>query len=233
MKITSTKDHFDHGIKALIFGPSGVGKTTLASTLTGKTIIISLESGLLSLSDYDIDVIDLSSYKSAEDRHAAIGEAYKYLLTNKGVYQNIYIDSLSEIASNLVLALKDRHPDRKDALVLWGEYSDKIKQIIRAFRDLSGYNVFFTALQATDQDESKRRFNGIDMAGKASYQCLALFDEVFAYRIVENEEGESKRFLQCHPSPDFVAKDRSGKLDKFERPDLGLIMKKIQGEKNV
>lgn len=231
MKITSTKDYVNHGVKALIYGPSGVGKTTLASTLSGKTVILSMESGLLSLSDFEIDVIDLSQYRTPEERHRAVGEAYNFLLKNKDAYDNVYIDSISEIAANLVASLKNLHPDRKDALVLWGEYSDKIKQIIRAFRDLSGHNVFFTALQGTDQDEQKRRFNGIDMQGKISYQCPALFDEVFAYRMIEDEEGGTKRFLQCQPSDDYLAKDRSGKLSKFEKPDLGLILDKIQGVK--
>jgi len=233
MKVTSTKDHLDHGIKALIYGASGVGKTTLASTLEGRTIILSLEAGLLSLQDFDIDVIDFSGFTNPQEKHAEIAKAYRYLNENKAKYDNVYIDSLSEIAANLVAALKSQYVDRKDALVLWGEYSEKMRMLIKSFRDLKGLNVFFTALQATDQDESKRRFAGVDMPGKISHQCLAMFDEVFAYRMAEGDDGEEKRFLQCHPSSDFAAKDRSGRLNKFERPNLGEILTKIKGAKNV
>jgi len=51
MKLKSTKDAASSGIKALVYGLSGIGKTALAAT-TGdlpSTIIASAENGLLSL----------------------------------------------------------------------------------------------------------------------------------------------------------------------------------------
>jgi putative transposase len=52
MEILGAKDIHVGGIKCLIYGTAGTGKTTLASTLDPeKTLIVSFESGLLSLLD--------------------------------------------------------------------------------------------------------------------------------------------------------------------------------------
>jgi adenylate kinase family enzyme len=41
------------GAKLLIYGASGAGKTTTCATAPGKTLIISMEAGLLSIKDAD------------------------------------------------------------------------------------------------------------------------------------------------------------------------------------
>ena len=53
--IKNTKDVENHRVVGMIVGPSGVGKTSLARTLKGRTLIGSAESGLLSLKGADID----------------------------------------------------------------------------------------------------------------------------------------------------------------------------------
>ena len=52
----SLKDAIEsRATKYLVYGGSGVGKTTLIASLPGKILILSAESGLLSLSGADID----------------------------------------------------------------------------------------------------------------------------------------------------------------------------------
>jgi hypothetical protein len=58
-----------------------------------------------------------------------------------------------------------------------------------------------------------------------------LFDEVLALRVEKNDEGQTVRAIQTYADPSWTAKDRSGKLDMWEAPDLGAIIKKIRGEK--
>ena len=71
IKITSTKDYGVDGVKIMVSGPAGIGKTVLCSTAPNP-IIISAESGLLSLSDIDISVIEV---KTVED----VMDAYQFL----------------------------------------------------------------------------------------------------------------------------------------------------------
>ena len=61
IEVKNTKGLIKHsGVKCLIVGGSGSGKTNLARS-TGKTIIISAESGDLTLNDVDVDSIRVKS----------------------------------------------------------------------------------------------------------------------------------------------------------------------------
>lgn len=220
--ITSTAEVAVAKLSCLIYGESGVGKTRLAATIpTGeKCLILSAESGLLSLRGTAIDTIKINAWPD-------ITESYR-LIKRQGGYRWVFIDSLTELAQRLVEHLKVRYPDRKDSMVLWGEYTDTMTGMIKAFRDLDGVNVVFTALPSVDKDGiSGARFVGINIMGKLSAMLPAFFDEVFAYRIFEDESGVQKRCLVTATHDGWVAKDRSGVLKPFEQPDLGSIATRI------
>lgn len=240
MLVSNSKSYSIDAIKILILGESGVGKTKLAATIGEPTLIISAEAGLLCLADSDIDVIDISRDDKqnpvpTDKRIDRLREAYAYLLTKEArdKYRWIYIDSLTEISQNLVEQLQREFPERKDALVLWGEYAIKQKAIIKLFRDLPYYNVVFTALVTTNQDELNRKYLGVDIAGKIAHRVPALLDIVLYMQAVKQEDGTVKRVLCTLKDDRYIAKDRSGKLNQYEPADLGLIIKKIRGVKDV
>lgn len=234
MELTTTKSLSNNSLKILVYGHSGVGKTTLASTINESVLIVSAESGLLSIADHDIPVVDITCAPTALERYQKLIEVYQYLKLpeTQEKYDWIFIDSLTEIAQTLVQSLKQKYTDRKDGLVLWGEYNEKIRSLIKAFRDLKGYHVVFTALQAANKDEIGKRFNGIDMPGSISSSVEAFFDEVFNLQIHETEIDEEvveKRVLLTSRTDRTVGKDRSGKLNMYEPCDLNHIKNKILG----
>lgn len=100
MEIKRTSQITNNGITVLVYGQSGVGKTTLIKTLPGKVLILSAEAGLLSLKDTDIEYVDI---RTLDD----LTEAYSYILSNITEYNCIVLDSLSEIAE-VVLANEKR-----------------------------------------------------------------------------------------------------------------------------
>jgi hypothetical protein len=55
------------------------------------------------------------------------------------------------------------------------------------------------------------------------------FDEVLALRCEKDAEGNFVRALLCQSDGLWQAKDRSGKLENWEAPDLGAIIEKIEG----
>jgi hypothetical protein len=70
------------------------------------------------------------------------------------------------------------------------------------------------------------------MPGNKTGQSLPyFFDLVMALRVEMNDEGASQRALMCDSDSSWLAKDRSGKLDKWEAPNLGEIIAKIGGPK--
>lgn len=222
MRVISTKDYLNNGVKILVHGQAGIGKTCLCASLPDP-IIISAESGLLSLASLDIPVIEI---KTLDD----LGEAHDWLAGSDEAkkYKSICLDSISEIAE---VVLTDEKNKEKDPRKAYGNMQDIMTDVIRAFRDLSGRNIYFSAKQERVQDESGRLLFGPSMPGqKLAQQVPYLFDEVFAYQVVKDANGVPTRMLLTQPDGISVAKDRSGKLDMFEAPDLGAIINKIKGE---
>jgi phage nucleotide-binding protein len=234
MKITNTKEQAQLPIKVLVYGKPGVGKTTLAKTLTEKTLIISAEGGLLSLSGADIDVIDLLTDDSGalipkEKRYPRLQEVYKFLLSKEAEkYKCVFIDSLTEVNQVIMDQLHIEYPDRKDSLPMFGELNKRMRAFVKSLRDLPGKSVVITALSEIDKDEDGKMYQTVTLIGKFASQLPALFDEVFLMTAVKDEEGTQKRVLITQATERLVAKDRSGKLSTIEAPDLGAIFTKIR-----
>lgn len=239
MKYETTKTATVKNIICLIYAASGVGKTTLASTLDHKkTLIISAESGLLSIADHDIPFVDITK-KTSDGKIVNLNVISKVEKLRKIIkhlqegteFENIFIDSLSEVNQIFVEYYQMQFTDRKDALVLWGEVTKTMKNFIKTFRDMSQYNVFMTALEKQDKDDMQRKICLPDLNGKLAFSAPAYFDEVFFYKKVVTDEKE-KRALLTDSTEQYVAKDRSGKLNQFEEPNLQTIINKIRGVKN-
>lgn len=214
-------------IKALCYGPSGAGKTVLSSTAPEpeRSFIVSAEGGTLSLSGVSLEGAHVDSM-------SATLEVYEWLIGSDEAKQFnfIHIDSISEIAE---YCLAEEMPKHKDGRQAYGAVQTRIKKLIRAFRDLPAHHVYMTAKQARVQDDQSRMYCAPDLPGsKLAASMPYWFDLVLAYRLnktTDPETGEVKttRALQCHGDENYIAKDRSGKLDLFEPPHLGQIMNKI------
>lgn len=221
INLKSTSSVHTDGIKVVVYGQSGAGKTSLIPTLPNP-IIISAESGLLSIQGSNIPYIDIDSYES-------LMEAYRFITTSdeaKG-FDSIAIDSISEIGE-VVLAHEKRV--NKDGRAAYGEMAVQVMEIMRAFRDIKGKHIYFSAKCEKSQDETGRILYAPSMPGaKLAQQIPYLVDEVFALRVEKDSEGNLQRALMCQSDSLWQGKDRSGKLDAWEAPDLGAIIKKIGG----
>jgi len=224
MNLTKTSDVKNLNIYALIVGQSGGGKTYMARTLPhDKTLIISAESGLLSLKDVSIDVVEVSSFND-------VRTTLEYLLSNETKYEHIYIDSLTEIGEMLFAELKPNYENKK-IFHLYSDYSDRVTKMLKLLRDMPKYHIWMTALDKVEQRDFDKATITIDLVQKSLAKKLPpLFDEVFYMIKEKREDGTTVRAL-CTDSDDVeFTKDRSGSLNKFEQPDLGTITKKILGE---
>jgi phage nucleotide-binding protein len=184
-RITNTSAVAAQHIKVLVHGPSGAGKTRLCATTGGKPLIISAESGLLSLREFNLDVWEIKNY-------ADLAEVFTFLRADT-TYDWVCLDSISEIAEVVLAAEKALTKDPRKA---YGEMSDKMVALIRSFRDLPK-NVYMAAKQTKIKDEVT---GGIMYGPSAPGQKIAealpfFFDEVMALHNWKDDEG--KQHFQC------------------------------------
>lgn len=238
MEIKNCKDIQLNTITALICGESGAGKTTLLSTLPPKTIIVSMESGLLTLRGRDVDYVEITGEKKCPERGildpvVAKIESLRAVLGSiaESDYDNVCIDSLTELAEVFVEYAKREYPDDKQVLKMFGYYNTLMTNMIKYTRDMNK-NVFFTSLLKTEKDDQGRRYYLPSVAGSVAEKGLAHFDFVFNLLVFERD-GEKVRALLTDSRDGYRCKDRSGMLSEFEKPDLGQIINKLKGERNV
>lgn len=220
INLKSTSDVHSNGVKMLVYSQSGAGKTTLIKTLPNP-IIISSESGLLSLEDCNIPYIEVNDM-------ASLKEAYEYVTSEDcAQFESIALDSISEIAEVVLAAEKKK---AKDGRMAYGEMDTQMTEIIRAFRDIPNRHVYFTAKLEKQQDEMGRVMYFPSLPGNKTAQKLPyFFDLVMALRLEKDAEGNPQRALMVESDGLWLAKQRGTKLDTWEAPDLGAIIAKIGG----
>lgn len=218
--VTSTKRDV-HYVKFTVYGNAGVGKTVLCSTAP-RPLIISAEAGLLSLAGKDIPVIEISTL-------GELHEAYKFVKEHGAPFDTICLDSISDIAeqvldakmADLAKAAADKGGSM-DPRQGYGKMALEMMQLTRGFRNLNKH-IVFTAKQGQVQDEKMLRF-GPMLPGQLYTQNFPyLMDIVCCLRVSK----EGTRYLQTQPDMQYLAKDRSGRLESMEEPNLTKLFKKV------
>ncbi len=220
IQLKNTADFKHNGVKVLVYGEAGMGKTTLIATAPNP-VIFSAESGLLSLAGMQLPFEKI-------DTLAKLNEAYQWCLSSHEArqFETVCIDSLTEIAE---LVLANAMKQVKDPRQAYGELLEKVMFTVRCFRDLPNKNVYMTAQEMSKKDEvtgimmNLPSMPGTKLGPKLPYH----FDEVFRMRIGKLPDGQDYRFLQTQPDFNSVAKDRSGRLLPIEKPHLGELFAKI------
>jgi hypothetical protein len=224
ISLRSTKGLHSNGVKLLVYGAAGAGKTSLIATLPNP-VIFSAEGGLLSIADHDLPFIEITNMQSLAD-------AYEWLMGSdeaKG-FDSIALDSISEIAEVVLGSEKKRTVNGKlvDPRQAYGAMQEQMSELLRSFRDIPGKNVYFSAKLEKAADELGRISYAPSMPGNKMGQSLPFFfDEVLALRVEKDAEGIAQRALMCDSDGMWVAKDRSGKLDQWELPHLGDLITKM------
>lgn len=211
-----------YGIKVLIYGDSGTGKTRACATAPNP-VIISAEGGLLSIRSNTLPGIEVTNL-------VELRNVYEWCLRDRQAYQfsTICLDSISEVAE---VCLRAEKFNRRDGRQAYGEMAEKMLQVVRDFRDLPARNVVITAKQEWQKDEATgQMFFGPWLPGRQLGPNLPyMFDEVFQQCVFSNYQTKQRmEGLRCWRDAQNMAKDRSGNLAEWEPPNLIHIFGKIQ-----
>jgi hypothetical protein len=259
-ELTIYKPHIEsYKLKMLIYGPPGVGKTSLLATAglhksTSPILLINVEGGMLSVAEAGVlglsappDVVDLKGYDHLES-------IFWYLAKGGHHYKSVGIDSLSELQmvnlENIVKKLLHKGSAsgaRRESLDdIWrddyGTSTQQLRRVVRQFRDLP-MHVFFSCHDASSQDKDKVEVVHPALTPKLRTAIMGYMD-IIGYMYVDSEsspdEGpdevrkdSTQRRLLCRPFGKWLAKDRSPgqRLGLVvENPTIPVIIDRILGK---
>lgn len=203
-------------INVLIYGKSGVGKTTLAASADAvpamrKVLFVDIEAGALSIrkTPYKVDRIQVKSFDD-------LLKVYQVLKSGAHDYQTVIVDSLTEMqvlimGKIMVEMLADPDNSDRDAdipsLREWGKNEVRVLRMLRNFRDLP-MNVIFTALETEEKDPKNGKLMKYpDLPGKLKRKVPAIFDNVLYYYIKEDGDVQRRMILTTATS-NIIAKNR-------------------------
>ncbi len=247
------------GVKLLMLGKSGIGKTTRLRDLEpSTTLFIDIEAGDLSVASWPGDTIrpaswpecrDLFVYLAGPDRslppEAAFSVAhYEHVVGQFGDpaqidrYATFFVDSITQMSRLCFTWCKSQpgaiseRSGKPDLRAAYGLLGQEMVGALTHLQHARGKNVVFVAILDERLDDFNRRVFEPQIEGsKTGLQMPGIVDEVVTLAEIKAEDGSSYRAFVTHTlNPfGFPAKDRSGRLDLLEPPDLGALIAKCAG----
>ena len=228
MKVHCTSDlSTQEGIRALIYGRAGIGKTSLIPTCE-KQIILSAEQGLQSISNHQIPYIIIQSWDDFIN-------ALRWLYNNQGQYKTIVIDSLSQIVEMLFEVKKAtclNAAGKQDKLRAYGETGEDTRKVFNEyFRiHLKDYDIVAFAKLSKERDDQERLLYAPLFVGtKIGLEAPHAFDVVGALR--DNPDGS--RYIMTESDGMWQAKARTPyQIGGTHEPNITNLFNKMRGISN-
>jgi phage nucleotide-binding protein len=202
-----------HDFSALIYSAPGVGKTSTAKYLPGKTLVIDIDRTTNVLAgEENIDIVYLDTTQPFHSTKVLLKEIHDNHLDD---YDNIFIDNLSEF-ENAWFGQKAKESKTKNGQDMgtpqmqdYNAYTYYILDMIRYINSWSGINKVYTAweMQVPVTSSTGQTYNKFypDVREKVLNGLLGLMNMVG--RMVVNKETGNRGFL-LNPSDDTYAKNQ-------------------------
>lgn len=206
-----------YGVKSLIYGPPSSGKTPVALTALNPIILVT-EPGLLSVRT---NVSPSYQAYTADN----IFSFFEWFLKSKenSKFDTLCIDSVSQMCE---IILTDELKKNKDGRKAYGELSRKVMEIMNALYFMPNKHLYLIA--------KEQRFDNGNLIVKRPYypgqdlniKLNHLFDQIL-HLDIQNIPGHGQhKAFRCIGSIDVMARDRTSKLNEYEPPNFGEIIKK-------
>jgi AAA domain len=235
-------------------GKTSLLRTVSPQTLA-TTLFIDAEAGDLCVADLPVASIRPQTWPDFQDIGCALsggpnpavapgapyGEAhYRKVMTDENLarladYTLLFLDSLSEFSRRCRLyaeqqpeAFTDR--GKKDLRAVYGLVGRELPAFLQQLQHVRSRTVIMTAVLEKATDDFNTPVWRPQIEGQRTANVLpAIVDEVLTLEFVDFGDHKPVRCLICNePNPwGLPAKDRSGKLDQIEPPDLTKLLAKL------
>ncbi len=263
LKIISADERLQEStsIKGVIFGPHGIGKTSLLWTLpVNETLFINIEAGGLAVKAWPgaeccpstweecleyaclfggPDPSKRNDQRFSQAHYDYLCATYPEIVAMRDKYRIHFWDSIS-VASRLCWQWATGQPEAvsektgaKDVRGTYGLIGRDIVEWLTHIQHTRGKIVWAVGgLDATD-DFSNPWKPQIEGA-QAANKLPGIFDQVISMVMMPGETEPYRAFVTSLVNPwKYPAKDRSGCLEMVEPPHLGNIIAKIEAGKRL
>lgn len=216
------------GLKVLLYGQSGVGKTRMAATAP-KPLFLDLESGLRSTLSVKPVLRYPADPREEVTSYAQVVEFFNLVKKEKNpTWETIVIDSLNELQVLITQYTVSKFSDVKrqygDQLTMadYGKANRDFMKIIRLFLKLP-YNIIFTAISSSrelEDDQVYPKFVG-KQVGPDLQRMMDMIGYCHAKRM---PDGSSQHYVSFKITPGYVAKDRLGIVEKDIPNDFSILI---------
>lgn len=248
------------GVKALVLGVSGIGKTSLLRTLDpARTLFLDVEAGDLAVSDVRVDTIRPQTWpelqniavwlagpsravpadKPYSEAHYAAVCASLGSPTAMDKYETLFVDSIS-VASRICLKWCETQPEaysektgKPDMRGAYGLLGREFVAWVTRLQHVRDKNVILLAILDQVKDDFGRLNWEIQIAGGVSGRQLpGIVDQIVTMAPIDFGDGTEVRALVTKTlnAYGFPAKDRSGRLAEIEEPHLGKLIAKASDQ---
>ena len=247
------------GIKGVIFGRSGIGKTSLLWTLRNSTtLFFDLEAGDLAIEGLAVDAIRPRTWTECRDFAVFIGGPNPALRDDQvysaahyaavcrkfgdpaalDKYDTVFIDSIT-VAGRLCFQWCKGQPEahsektgKPDVRGAYGLHGREMIAWLTHLQHTRGKNIWFVGILDEKLDDFNRKVFVPQIDGsKTGLELPGIVDQVITMAEIKGEGDQLQRGFVCQTlNPwGYPAKDRSGRLGLIEPPHLGQLMDKIRG----
>lgn len=247
------------GVKLVLLGKSGIGKTTQLKTLPEQsTLFIDLEAGDLAVKDWQGDCVRPSTWKDFRDLAVFLAgpnkalpkdapfssEHYDHVCEQYGSpkqldkYQYYFIDSITVLARLALLWAKTQpqaiseKSGKPDTRGVYGLLGAEMIGALTHLQHARGKHVIFVAILDERVDDHNRKVFAPQIEGsKTAAELPGIVDEVITLGEVDNnDDAPFRAFVTQTLNPyGYPAKDRSGELNMHEPPNLKALIDKCAG----
>lgn len=207
----------NYGVKAISYGGPGTGKTPVINTAP-RPVMLAAEPGLLSMNTSTVPTYLAPSWKE-------ISGFFDWFFGSREAdnFDTLCVDSASQLCE---IYLRDNPARVSHGLKLYGNMAEAVGDIFHKLYYLQRKHIYLICKQETENTDGGSKYRPYFPGNDLKIKTPHLFDEVLQLGIFSIPGIGQTRAFQCHSSFDSYCRDRTGKLNQFEPPDLAAIFDK-------
>jgi len=229
---------------------------TMSAEQLAATLFVDIEAGDIAVSDLAVASVRPRTWQECRDLACVLGGpnpalpanvtyseahyreaiAHSELASLTG-YQILFVDSLTA-AGRLCFTWAEQQPEaatdrgRKDLRATYGVHARGMVSWLNQLQHARARSVIFVAVLERNVDDLNVPTWQAQIEGsKTGRELPAIVDEIITMTWVDFGDRKPVRAFVCtNPNPwGYPAKDRSGRLEQLEPPNLGALLEKLTG----